>query len=387
MNKNLRIAIYNDWWDPDFVGGAERSAKSVFESLTNFYPHVEVFVPTSLLKFTETSYEFLHEVKTLSFRRRPKTSIFIKLIEKIRVYFDPFSPFLVAKAIKKFAPDVLVLHQLDRVGPYLLPVISFFIPNVKIVRVYHDLSDICIMRTRFRRNQNCGSICNSCKFKNTINKRFSRHIDFAIFNSNFTANKFLCAGYNPKANIVGYPFEFDNTKMLKPEKFVSSFSVGYVGRIHRTKGLEFLFTSASRIEGITVHVVGDGEKKYLKSLFSLAEKLDVKVVFHGYQDFPFLLLRDLGISVIIVPSQWEEPFGRIPLEAATYGIRTIAARSGGLPESVNLVEPSLPCFTFGEEDELAEIIVGALSNHDEQDILIKRFESVSSRLIDFLTTL
>ena len=39
-------------------------------------------------------------------------------------------------------------------------------------------------------------------------------------------------------------------------------------------------------------------------------------------------------SVIIMPSIWEEAFGRVPIEAGINGIPTIASKRGGIPESV-----------------------------------------------------
>jgi glycosyltransferase involved in cell wall biosynthesis len=41
-------------------------------------------------------------------------------------------------------------------------------------------------------------------------------------------------------------------------------------------------------------------------------------------------------SVLMVPSQWEEPFGRVVLEAQVNGIPVIAHDIGGLPESVGV---------------------------------------------------
>lgn len=38
--------------------------------------------------------------------------------------------------------------------------------------------------------------------------------------------------------------------------------------------------------------------------------------------------------VLLVPSLWEEPFGRLPVEAGFWGIPSVASRRGGLPESV-----------------------------------------------------
>ena len=38
-------------------------------------------------------------------------------------------------------------------------------------------------------------------------------------------------------------------------------------------------------------------------------------------------------SISIVPSKWQEPFGRTALESAAYGCSTITSKNGGLPET------------------------------------------------------
>ncbi len=48
--------------------------------------------------------------------------------------------------------------------------------------------------------------------------------------------------------------------------------------------------------------------------------------------------------ILLMPSLWEEPFGRLPIEAGACGIPTIASARGGLPESVGdggiLIDPA-----------------------------------------------
>jgi glycosyltransferase involved in cell wall biosynthesis len=39
-------------------------------------------------------------------------------------------------------------------------------------------------------------------------------------------------------------------------------------------------------------------------------------------------------KVLLVPSQWPEPFGRVAVEALANGIPVVASRTGGLPEAV-----------------------------------------------------
>ena len=40
-------------------------------------------------------------------------------------------------------------------------------------------------------------------------------------------------------------------------------------------------------------------------------------------------------SISVVPSQWEEPFGRTAMESAACGCATIISNRGGLPETIN----------------------------------------------------
>ena len=53
-------------------------------------------------------------------------------------------------------------------------------------------------------------------------------------------------------------------------------------------------------------------------------------------------------DLLVVPSQWDEPFGLVAIEAMASGVAVIAARRGGLPEIFGdrfpgqLVEPTAP---------------------------------------------
>jgi glycosyltransferase involved in cell wall biosynthesis len=60
-------------------------------------------------------------------------------------------------------------------------------------------------------------------------------------------------------------------------------------------------------------------------------------------------------DVLVVPSRWKEPFGRIVVEALAYGIPVICARSGGIAESI---QDQLTGYTFesGDYRALAKIL-------------------------------
>jgi glycosyltransferase involved in cell wall biosynthesis len=58
--------------------------------------------------------------------------------------------------------------------------------------------------------------------------------------------------------------------------------------------------------------------------------------------------------IVIIPSQWEEPFGRIALEAMLSQVPVIASKTGGLPESVG--DGGILIDDYGNVDRWVEAI-------------------------------
>jgi glycosyltransferase involved in cell wall biosynthesis len=79
----------------------------------------------------------------------------------------------------------------------------------------------------------------------------------------------------------------------------------------------------------TVSIAGSGTPDYVESLRSGTDRPNVR--FLGFVK-PAEFLR--GIDVLVVPSLWEEPAGRVIHEAYAHGVPVIASRLGGPPEMV-----------------------------------------------------
>jgi len=115
---------------------------------------------------------------------------------------------------------------------------------------------------------------------------------------------------------------------------------GVVGQVIRWKGhLEFLYAAKMVADdGLPCKfvIVGDslfnsGEfKEELKTLVSTLGLSD-RVVFTGFRDdMPAVMA---ALDVLVLPS-WEEPFGRVVVEAMSSGRAVIATNAGGVPEVV-----------------------------------------------------
>lgn len=92
------------------------------------------------------------------------------------------------------------------------------------------------------------------------------------------------------------------------------------------KGTKLVMQLAKRLPEYEFLVSGDPE---IPQKWDLSDYPNVQWSAWSDRD---ILLRSARIH--ICPSYWPEPFGRIPIEAGSYGVPSISSNRGGLPESV-----------------------------------------------------
>jgi len=87
-----------------------------------------------------------------------------------------------------------------------------------------------------------------------------------------------------------------------------------------------------------------------------ARKLGVErsVIFLGKESFARLYETISSASVVVMPSVWPEPFGRVPVEANRLGVMAVVTNRGGLPETV--VEGETGFLAEADPVDLAEKI-------------------------------
>lgn len=111
-----------------------------------------------------------------------------------------------------------------------------------------------------------------------------------------------------------------------------------LGRMNREKGFHVLLKALSSVDKdcvpFVLHLVGDGSEK--RNLQLLARNLGIenKVKFLPWIDKEEVYSLYAKCDLVVLPSIYEEPFGRVALEAATCGKPVIASRVGGLPEII-----------------------------------------------------
>jgi GT2 family glycosyltransferase len=108
--------------------------------------------------------------------------------------------------------------------------------------------------------------------------------------------------------------------------------LGYLGRIDPLKGIDLLLQTLTTELGErdwTLVLGGRGDPAYEGML--KARYADPRVRFMGFVTPSDLLSQ---IDVLVVPSLWEEPLGRVWLEAYGHAVPVVGSRRGGIPEGI-----------------------------------------------------
>lgn len=111
-----------------------------------------------------------------------------------------------------------------------------------------------------------------------------------------------------------------------------------VGMMNENKGQDHVVSVMPRLLDACgdLRVVFAGQGTLEPQLRTELERLGIadKAEFCGYLPREALKARYLRASLVVCPSLWPEPFGRVPLEAGALGKPVVAYASGGLMESV-----------------------------------------------------
>ena len=372
----MKIGIYNDWWSPDLVGGAERSALSVSSELTNAFGPDRIVVFTLSNRMRNEKIDLTGEIPvqrigSFTLRKRYLVPTYIRILERFRILFDFITPYRVAHAASKANVKIIVVHNVDRLGIKFLFLVSKIF-RIHTIRVIHDLSDSCINRTRFRNKTNCKKTCLTCKPKSFLYKiAMLRLYDLVVFNSLFSLTKFNSLKFKSKemdyGNILPGNLSYENltTKRIKN---LEKIRIGYVGRLSPEKGLELVIKAlqilqSSSASTVKLIVIGTGPTKYISSLVKLARESAVSLEMYGYIDSPYDFIRS-KIDLIVIPSLWEETLGRVAYEASMAGFPVLVSRIGGLPESASLAGKNYLEFEPSNYFDLSRQISGFYSGND-----------------------
>tara|TARA_B100000214_G_scaffold332246_1_gene273651 strand:- start:259 stop:2358 length:2100 start_codon:yes stop_codon:yes gene_type:complete len=232
------------------------------------------------------------------FNIKIKKTIFSKNKEYIDSFYNDF-------LIKKY--EIIEIHNRPEYFNYLIS------RNVdaKLIFIFHN---------------NPTQMRGSRKVEERI--RILENAEKVFFVSRWTMKKFFEGlPYNSKSNCdVLYPSIKGPNKFNKNKKK----QIIFTGKLNSSKGFDIFGSAIVRIlnkykEWSAVVAGNEPREKFLFKHNRLK-------VYNWIKHREILKLYD-NSSISVVPSRWEEPFGRTAMESAAYGCATITSARGGLLET------------------------------------------------------
>jgi len=152
-----------------------------------------------------------------------------------------------------------------------------------------------------------------------------------------------------KLDIFKYWIDLEVFKPYKNNEFRNKlgiknvFTVLFVGRLIDKKGIRVLCEVAKEIPDMNFVFIGTGtDEDYLKE----QEKKNRNIKFVGFVRNDLLYKYYNSSDVFCIPSQYEEGFGRVVMEAVACGLPVVGSNKGGIPEALDssvsiLIEPTV----------------------------------------------
>lgn len=328
----MRIAIICTLYPPYVLGGAEISTSLLAKGLANKGHEVTVITTGNKQKEEIVDGIRVYRVKNKNiywrYPQRDKHIIRKSIWHLIDIYNIAYKK-NIKELLCQIKPDIVHTGNLCGLSTIVWSIAkSLKIPIVHTLRDYYLM---CPQQTMMKGTSSCEKQCIICKSYSVIKKNLSQNVDAVIGISKFILDKHLISGYFKESKIRevipnSVDLKIDTNRRNK------NHSIGYIGRLSPEKGLEFMIDAfnASNHYNYKLIIAGDGNKNYANGLKEKYASEDVHFI--GKQSIADFLLN---IDLLIVPSLWNEPFGRVVIEAYAAHCPVLIAENGGLKELVN----------------------------------------------------
>lgn len=312
----MKIALLNIQYYPNVEGGAEISTQKLAEELAKSN---DVYVIADG-EYTG-QYKIVNNVKVI---RMPARIQYHNKIERVLTRCYKIQCYKLLKHIlQEIQPDVLHTNNLHDFS-----VIVWKVAHELKIPVIHTLRDYTLLQT-------------VRKYEQLIHKYFSNTVSIATAPSHFTLDIFKSRGYFRKSlKCVAIPNAIDVDKGKFQVRLENAYNrsddlvvrFAFLGRYHKDKGVDWLISVFDKTElNAELHLFGKGElTKKSEEIISKNEK----IYDHGFLKEDDLLKELDNIDVIVAPSLWDEPFGRVILDGYKNACPVIITNRGGMPEVV-----------------------------------------------------
>lgn len=340
----MNILLINSFYYPNMPGGAEHSVKNLCETFVARGHKISVLCTDIEDKYEKINGVEVYRIKNINIKSsvdycNSNNNSLQKVIYRGLDLHGYLNKNKIINIIDKIKPDVVHINNIPGIGLNIFKLLkNKKIPTVFTVRDYYTM---CSNSTLMKSN---GEICKNkkyiCKIYEFINKNNIVNADYITAPSEFSLNlikkvlnskniKYRCINnsIDINENYLNEVFRYKEKKIQQKE----GLDLVFLGKLDQHKGIKILIDYIVKLndKSIRLHIAGDGPlSDYVKS-YNKKE-----IIYYGKKNINELdeLLKEM--DVLIAPSMWYEPFGRIVIDAYKYCMPVISTGNGGLKELI-----------------------------------------------------
>lgn len=336
----MKVLFINTLYHPNVLGGAEKTVQTLAEALVA-RGHAAVVIslaPDGARQTRDVGGVRVHYERLLNFFwpfGGVQRSAWRRLCWLMLDAFNPLMAWRVFTILRQERPDLVQTSNL--LGFSCAVWISAWLLRIPVVQMLHDYYPVCANSSTFKNGHNCTQPCGRCRVITAPRRALSGLPDGVISLSEATLSKTRAFGAFHGARhvaVIHGAAHIAQPAHVPDKPAAEVLRIGYLGRVEANKGIETLMQALHCVQSrrpVSCAVAGKGEAAYVTSLQALAP--EGRVRFLGRIE-PTTLFEQ--IDVLVVPSVWEEPLGRVIYEAYTHGVPCVVSDAGGMKE---IVEP------------------------------------------------
>lgn len=342
----MRILLVNTFYYPNMHGGAEHSVKLLAENMHKQGNDVRVFTidadreKANPLHIDEINnvivyrrYDNLFDAKKHFNASNKREKILCRLTSirnrDIRKDLDYI--------MEKFNPEVVHVNNVYGISSYIWE--YFHKRNVKVI---FTIRDYFLYDPKARVGGTSGILL--AFYQAFFRYQSNKYVDVVTAPSEYTLDVFCKKGYfkNSKRQCVVNSIiynkkrieELVSDKKNRTDKLIEYI---FVGALTHDKGIDNLIDAFStlRLDNIKLSICGSGP---LKEEVLKAEGEDSRITYKGQLDEQSMAEAYAKADVLIAPSTWDEPFGRIIIEGNQYGLAVIGSNRAGIAETLQYMK-------------------------------------------------
>ena len=384
----MKILIVNSYYYPEIEGGAEISVKKLAEGLAKKGNEVSVLCTYSSDIEEETEGVKIYRFKPKNVGRAKEASGFSaykKIRRRIQDIYNPHNRQIISNIVNKVQPDVIHTNGLYDITPVIWDVAKK--AKIPVVHTFRDYFLAC-PRVNLRCKKCNGECVNPdgfCKIHRNSNIKRIKSVSYFTAPSAFILNK-MCflmklGTFENKAvvqNALDYDVESVNkTVTEKAGRRNKGLVFFFSGTFSEEKGVKVLLDAFEQMQDTGAYLWFAG-KGPLEGLINERAEKNRAIINLG-----FLTEEELGkkiseADILCCPSLWDEPFGRVVLDAYKYGMPVICSDKGALTDIVKDGKTGTVVYDID-----AKKLESAMRQYFDDDIRVSRITGTEKEIVKY----